>query len=184
MEINQFENASYITTTNLTNTAGTGVGFGVEPSINTGLRPTNTGISDLSKLGSNSLTSHPLDHGTIIFRPVEARLHSHKGQKDLYCKVKLGWHSRKTQMAHFGDHPMWGDAISLKFKGEKSAKIKIKEKQKMGLSETVGKAYIHLGHVVTLGRAGDWIPLMKNDQSVGEIHVAMQFEPSAEHTMV
>jgi len=181
MEINQFENASYVTTSNLTNTTGTGVGFGLEPSINTGLRPTDTG---LSKLGTNPLISHPLDHGTIIFRPIEAKLNYDKSQKELYCKIKLGWHSRKTHSAHFGDHPTWGDAIPLKFKGETSAKIKVKEKHAMGLRETIGKAYIHLGKMLVQGRAGDWIPLMKNGQNVGEIHVAMQYEPGIEQAMV
>lgn len=117
--------------------------------------------------------------GTIIFRPLEAKLvqPADAPQKiEPYVKIRLGWHSGKSSLAtHTGENPTWTDNIVLeRAHAEHFAKLKVKDKNRTILNDRVGQVKIPLEEVVAKGRVTQWYKLEKGDQVTGEILVDVE----------
>ena len=96
---------------------------------------------------------------------------------DPYCKFKVGLKSAKSAVARGqGNEPMWaGEAVDMKVKSQEFAKIKIKNKNKVGFDDKIGMAKIPLAKVYKMGKVSEWIPIQKNDILVGEVLLEMEF---------
>jgi len=121
--------------------------------------------------------------GKITFRVIEGKF-APQGIQDLskmhlYCKIKLGWHTKKTAVANMeGDSANWGgEAISLKVIDQEQAKLKIKDKAGHLIDKTLGHAHIHLKDIILVRKLTKWVPIIKKDQLVGEVHLEMKFHP-------
>jgi len=131
----------------------------------------------LHGLGSNLGTI-----GTIIFKPLEGRFNGDReimNKVDPYCKFKVGLKSAKSAVARGqGNEPMWaGEAVNMRVKSQEFAKIKIKNKNKVGFDDKIGMAKIPLAKVYKMGKVSEWIPIQKNDILVGEVLLEMEFIP-------
>jgi len=137
---------------------------------------TLSSTNEPTKVGfvTDSLSHQHHIAATVIFKPLEAKFYQDtdlRGEKSLYCKIKLGWHSAKTVIANNkGDHPTWRDVIVMKRKhGEQYAKLKLKDKDSVILHDRIGQAKINLEEVAALNKITQWYSLHKGDKIIGEI---------------
>jgi len=122
--------------------------------------------------------------GTMVFKPLEVRFPSLKeglpSRIQAYCQVKLGLHSERTAIVKGeGTDSKWEDSIALKYKGQDTATVKIKEKSVMGMKNKLGEAEIQLRQAVCEGKVDQWIPLCKKGKEIGEIHMMIEFIPES-----
>jgi len=118
----------------------------------------------------------------LVVRPIEARFQQDKdiiGKMDPYVKVKVGMHSAKSTVAKSeGINPVWGDIVSVKYKGQDHASIKVKDKDKLRPDSNLGKVKIPLAGIMT-GPSTQWYTLEKRGNKVtGEIQLEISYQPA------
>jgi len=141
--------------------------------------------TQIEKTTSPNSGVRPSKVETFHFRPLGAQLYQGYGYEtsvgtDLYCKIRLGLHSKKTSTVE-GDtgNPKWFDMISLQRKHHESfARITLRDKDRMSLFENFGKAKIPLAEVVARGELTKWYPLVKKEAIVGKILMQIQYIPA------
>jgi len=118
-------------------------------------------------------------YGTIIFRPIQAKFNRDEDLIDKlnpYCKFKIGWHSSKSSVAEGqGVNAHWNDVIRLKVKGQETATVKVKEKERLG--GRLGKGKISLSSVFPGKKITQWVSLHKGEKVTGEILVEIEYIP-------
>jgi len=119
----------------------------------------------------------PTATGTLIFRPQEIKLQDASQQLEAYCQIKLGFHRERTSIINLGAETRWNEEIALRFKGQESAEIKIKDKSIFKLRNHIGEGKIELAQTISQGRSNQWVPLYKKGQQIGEIHILIEFVP-------
>jgi len=144
--------------------------------------PLHNELGTTNNLGVHHIRSGAAS-GSITFKPIEGKFMNENGQefnhKNLYCKIKLGWHTGKTSVAQGeGIHPSWaGEEICLKVIDQEHAKLKVKDKTRHHLDQTLGTATIFLKDILVDGKVSKWIPIMNKDKVTGEVHMEMVFHP-------
>ena len=119
--------------------------------------------------------------GTIIFRPLEAKLEKDKDalvKMDPYCKFKIGWHRGKTSAAkHAGTHPHWSEEVVLERKhDEEFAKLKVKDREKPGIDDVIGETKIDLNSVASKGKVKEWYNLYSGKEVTGKILLEIKYD--------
>ena len=176
-------NTAYNTTTPVTNLGANQMTSGMNP-YGTNL-PMGTRVVQQPTMADKCLPNRNnlgIGHGTITFRPLEARFNHDKdliGKMDPYCKFKLGFHRGKSSVAKSqGKNPVWNDVITLKSKGQEFAKVKCKDRDRLSLNDRLGKAQIPLMQIYNTGKSSQWYPLHKGDKITGEILVEISYTPN------
>jgi len=184
-QINQPTNTSTTTTSYYQGQSSSIPQYGQQTQTRATTVPLGSNISGGLTGQQNLLGYHTVGktgEGTITFRPIEGRFNKDKdpiGKMDPYVKFKIGWRSGKSSVAKSqGTHPTWvGDAIVLKLKNHECAKLKVKDKDRMGIDDRLGTAEIPLAPVVQQGTLVQWIPITNKGVVTGEIQVEMTFTP-------
>lgn len=146
--------------------------------------PAATGTAGDASAGDVStavITGNIEAHGTVIFRPLEAKFVINKDPSvrvDPYCKFKIGWHSGRSSVAKAeGVNPSWeSDAIELdRMHNEMYAQLKVKDRKRKSLTDNLGKARISLDDIITRGKVTQWYSLYHKDTVSGEILIDAEF---------
>lgn len=122
--------------------------------------------------------------GTVTFKPLKGEFIDDTdtlGKMDPYCKVRIGRHSDKTAYAKGeGRNPTWNDTIMLDRKhNEQHATLKIRDKDRMGLNDKIGKVKIDLDEIAAKRKVHDWYPIYKGKKNTGHVLVDIEYYPHA-----
>ncbi len=120
--------------------------------------------------------------GTFVFRSMRVVMSvpiDLLEYNNLYCKVKVGMHSYKTQAALENDcRASWPDILVFKAKDHQFAKLKLKGMDQLKLMrEKLGEAKANLNTARFNGKSTERVKLWKNSVIVGEVQFELAFDP-------
>jgi len=117
--------------------------------------------------------------GTILFKPVEARFDTHstiEGRKDIYLKIDMENTIKKSPYAKInGGDLAWTEGVKLKYSNQDRVTLVIRDNSFW--NSTIATSDIALESLIATKKYDDWVPLIKNDEIIGELHIQMEFEP-------
>jgi len=98
---------------------------------------------------------------------------------NLYCKVKVGMHSFKTQASlEYDCRTSWPDILVFKAKDHQFAKIKVKGLDQLRIMrEKLGEAKVNLNQARFHGNTVERAKLWKNGVVVGEVQFELVYDP-------
>jgi hypothetical protein len=117
--------------------------------------------------------------GTIVFKPIEAKLKKSTGLEDKvdsYCMFIMGKEKIQGPLSDLGGkHPHWQDSVNMKIDDQSSCIVQLKNHKTLASDDNIGSFEMDLNEVEKQGQVKKWYPLFHKEKTTGEILVEATF---------